>query len=158
MSYHNKVVLIIGGGYGDRPGDSDAAGRTRGDCCRQLFPFGGGDPRDRASYSAIWRPGDRDPSRRLKQRGSSLWSPKSSSNLGRSITWSITPASPGILPWAIVNVGSIAGITGKGSSLPYAVSKAAVNGLTKSLAHALVPDVRVTGVAPGAVSTRWWVG
>ncbi|MCT2197324.1 SDR family oxidoreductase [Paenibacillus sp. p3-SID1389] len=59
---------------------------------------------------------------------------------------------------AIVNVGSIAGITGKGSSVPYAVSKAAVHGLTKSLAHALAPDVRVTGVAPGAVSTRWWAG
>lgn len=59
---------------------------------------------------------------------------------------------------AIVNVGSIAGITGKGSSLPYAVSKAAVHGLTKSLAHALAPDVRVTGVAPGAVETRWWAG
>ncbi|MBM6995012.1 SDR family oxidoreductase [Paenibacillus sp. DXFW5] len=59
---------------------------------------------------------------------------------------------------AIVNVGSIAGITGKGSSLPYAVSKAAVHGLTKSLAHALAPDIRVTGVAPGAVDTRWWAG
>ncbi len=33
---------------------------------------------------------------------------------------------------AIVNVGSIAGLTGVGSSLPYAVSKAAVHGLTKS--------------------------
>ncbi|MDU4696152.1 MAG: SDR family NAD(P)-dependent oxidoreductase [Paenibacillus sp.] len=59
---------------------------------------------------------------------------------------------------AIVNVGSIAGMTGKGSSLPYAVSKAAVHGLTKSLAQALAPDVRVTGVAPGAVNTRWWAG
>ncbi|WP_435924683.1 SDR family NAD(P)-dependent oxidoreductase [Paenibacillus sp. DYY-L-2] len=59
---------------------------------------------------------------------------------------------------AIVNVGSIAGITGKGSSLPYAVSKAAVHGLTKSLAHALAPDIRVCGIAPGAVATRWWEG
>lgn len=59
---------------------------------------------------------------------------------------------------AIVNVGSIAGTTGKGSSLPYAVSKAAVHGLTKSLAHALAPHIRVNGVAPGAVATRWWEG
>lgn len=59
---------------------------------------------------------------------------------------------------AIVNIGSIAGITGKGSSLPYAVSKAAVHGLTKSLAHALAPDIRVCGIAPGAVATRWWEG
>ncbi|MBU8785907.1 MULTISPECIES: SDR family NAD(P)-dependent oxidoreductase [Bacillus] len=59
---------------------------------------------------------------------------------------------------AIVNVGSIAGLTGSGSSLPYAVSKAAVHGLTKSLAHALAPEITVSSVAPGAVATRWWEG
>ncbi|MBY8911324.1 SDR family NAD(P)-dependent oxidoreductase [Bacillus sp. YC2] len=59
---------------------------------------------------------------------------------------------------AIVNVGSIAGTTGAGSSLPYAVSKAAVHGLTKSLAHALAPEIRVCCVAPGAVATRGWAG
>lgn len=59
---------------------------------------------------------------------------------------------------AIVNVGSIAGETGHGSSLPYAVSKAAVHGLTRSLARALAPEIRVNGIAPGAVATRWWSG
>jgi 3-oxoacyl-[acyl-carrier protein] reductase len=59
---------------------------------------------------------------------------------------------------AIVNLGSIAGMTGSGSSLPYAVSKAAVHGLTKSLARALAPHIRVNCVVPGAVSTRWWAG
>lgn len=59
---------------------------------------------------------------------------------------------------AIVNVGSIAGMTGLGSSLPYAVSKAAVHGLTKSLARALAPHIRVNCVIPGAVKTRWWKG
>ncbi|GHO85730.1 SDR family NAD(P)-dependent oxidoreductase [Dictyobacter formicarum] len=59
---------------------------------------------------------------------------------------------------AIVNVGSIAGLSGAGSSLPYAVSKAAVHGLTKSLARALAPEIRVNSVAPGAVATRWWAG
>lgn len=59
---------------------------------------------------------------------------------------------------AIVNLGSIAGLTGLGSSLPYAVSKAAVHGLTKSLARALAPDIRVNCIAPGAVATRWWAG
>ena len=54
----------------------------------------------------------------------------------------------------IVNLGSIAGITGSGSSLPYAVSKAAVHGLTRSLARALAPEIRVSSVAPGAVATR----
>ncbi|MEY8747169.1 SDR family NAD(P)-dependent oxidoreductase [Paenibacillus tundrae] len=59
---------------------------------------------------------------------------------------------------AIVNLGSIAGNTGSGSSLPYAVSKAAVHGLTRSLAHALSPNIRVNAIVPGAVSTRWWAG
>nr|WP_245203893.1 SDR family oxidoreductase [Ammoniphilus resinae] len=59
---------------------------------------------------------------------------------------------------AIVNLGSIAGQTGLGSSLPYAVSKAAVHGLTKSLARALAPEIRVNCIVPGAVVTRWWAG
>lgn len=59
---------------------------------------------------------------------------------------------------AIVNVGSIAGSTGLGSSLPYAVSKAAVHGLTRSLARALAPHTRVNCIVPGAVATRWWAG
>ena len=59
---------------------------------------------------------------------------------------------------AIVNVGSIAGLTGDGSSLPYAVSKAAVAGLTRSLARALAPEIRVCNDAPGIVETRWTEG
>ena len=51
---------------------------------------------------------------------------------------------------AIVNLGSIAGQTGLGSSLPYAVSKAAVHGLTKSLARALAPDIQVNCIVPGS--------
>lgn len=57
----------------------------------------------------------------------------------------------------VVNIGSIAGLTGNGSSLPYAVSKSALHGLTRSLARALAP-VRVNEVAPGLVLTRWWAG
>jgi 3-oxoacyl-[acyl-carrier protein] reductase len=59
---------------------------------------------------------------------------------------------------AIVNIGSIAGVNGEGSSLPYAVSKAAMHGLTKALARALAPEVRVCCIAPGYVKTRWWDG
>jgi 3-oxoacyl-[acyl-carrier protein] reductase len=55
----------------------------------------------------------------------------------------------------IVNITSVAGLQGQGSSIPYAASKAALNCLTKSLARAFAPRVRVNAVAPGPVLTRW---
>ncbi|MBW2149639.1 MAG: SDR family oxidoreductase [Deltaproteobacteria bacterium] len=58
----------------------------------------------------------------------------------------------------IVNVASIAGITGYGSSIAYCASKAAVSCMTKSMAASQAPDIRVNAVAPGAVQTRWVVG
>jgi 3-oxoacyl-[acyl-carrier protein] reductase len=56
---------------------------------------------------------------------------------------------------SIVNITSVAGLQGNGSSIPYAASKAALNTLTKSLARAFAPKVRVNAVAPGPVLTRW---
>ncbi len=59
---------------------------------------------------------------------------------------------------SIVNVTSVAGLLGQGSSIPYAMSKAALNCMTQSLARAFAPDVRVNAVAPGAILTRWLKG
>jgi 3-oxoacyl-[acyl-carrier protein] reductase len=56
---------------------------------------------------------------------------------------------------AVVNVASIAGIDSAGSSLAYSATKAGVISLTKNLARALAPEVRVNAVAPGAVDTSW---
>ncbi|MEJ2871356.1 SDR family oxidoreductase [Actinomycetospora sp. OC33-EN08] len=57
----------------------------------------------------------------------------------------------------VVNVGSASVASGRGSSVPYVVSKAALSGLTRALANALAP-VRVNEVWPGLVITRWWAG
>ena len=54
---------------------------------------------------------------------------------------------------AIVVTASVAGLGRRGSSIAYAASKAGVINLTKSLARALAPDVRVNAVAPGLVET-----
>ncbi len=56
---------------------------------------------------------------------------------------------------SIVNITSVGGITGMGSSIAYAASKAAAISVTKSLARVLAPEVRVNSVAPGIVMTRW---
>ncbi len=56
---------------------------------------------------------------------------------------------------AIVNIASVAGITGLGSSMAYAASKGAMITMTKSLARALAPAIRVNAIAPGFVRTRF---
>ncbi len=56
---------------------------------------------------------------------------------------------------AIVNVSSIAGVMGVGSSIAYTASKGALNTMTLSLARALGPEVRVNTICPGFIQGRW---
>jgi len=58
----------------------------------------------------------------------------------------------------IVNVSSIAGITGTGSNLAYSASKAGLDVLGKGLARALAPEVRVLTVSPGVVESTFVPG
>jgi ketoreductase RED2 len=56
---------------------------------------------------------------------------------------------------AVVNISSVAGSRPAGSSIPYAVSKAAIEHMTVLLANAVGPAVRVNAVAPGLIETPW---
>ena len=57
---------------------------------------------------------------------------------------------------AVVNVSSVAGISGVGSSIAYAASKGALNTMTLSLSRALAPLIRVNTVCPGYIDTPWF--
>lgn len=59
-------------------------------------------------------------------------------------------------PGAVVNTASIAGVTGIGSSVPYAASKGALTTMTISLARALAPRIRVNAICPGFIDTPWF--
>ncbi len=55
----------------------------------------------------------------------------------------------------IINITSVAGLRQTGSCLPYAVSKAALNHMTRLFANVVGPEIRVNAVAPGLVATPW---
>ena len=55
----------------------------------------------------------------------------------------------------VVNMASIAGLAGVGSSIAYAASKGALLTMTKSLARVLGPEVRVNAICPGFVQGEW---
>jgi 3-oxoacyl-[acyl-carrier protein] reductase len=57
---------------------------------------------------------------------------------------------------SVVNVSSIAGVTGIGSSIAYASTKGALNTMTLSLARALAPSIRVNAVCPGYIGSGWF--
>lgn len=71
----------------------------------------------------------------------------------RAVAPHMTAAGQG----AIVNVSSITGVMGVGSSIAYAASKGALNTMTLALARALAPEIRVNAVCPGFVQTRWTI-
>lgn len=77
-------------------------------------------------------------------------------------TWYMTRAAVDALRagagGAVVNITSLAGVAAVGSSVPYAVSKAALNHLTRLLANVLGPQVTVNAVAPGLIDTPWTAG
>lgn len=58
----------------------------------------------------------------------------------------------------VVNVSSIAAASGVGSNVAYAAVKAATDTMTKSLARALAPAIRVMAVSPGVVATDFVPG
>ncbi len=53
----------------------------------------------------------------------------------------------------IVNLSSIAAVTGGGSNLVYASAKAALDTATRAMAKAAAPEVRVVGISPSALDT-----
>ena len=59
---------------------------------------------------------------------------------------------------SVTNISSISAISGVGSSIAYASSKGALSTMTKSLAHALAPDIRVNAICPGFIEGRWTKG
>lgn len=76
-------------------------------------------------------------------------------------TWQVTVAAVPHLAangGSVVNVSSVAGTRPAGSSIPYAVSKAGIEHLTRLLANVLGPAIRVNAVAPGLIDTGWSKG
>jgi 3-oxoacyl-[acyl-carrier protein] reductase len=86
-----------------------------------------------------------------------IWDRTFDTNL-RGTFYSVRAAVPLLRKQAgasIVNIASVAGMTGMGSSIAYAASKGAMITMNKSLARALAPQIRVNAIAPGFVRTRF---
>jgi 3-oxoacyl-[acyl-carrier protein] reductase len=86
-----------------------------------------------------------------------IWDRTFDTNL-RGAFYAVRSAAPSLRKQpgsSIVNVASVAGMTGMGSSIAYAASKGAMITMNKSLARALAPHIRVNAIAPGFVRTRF---
>jgi 3-oxoacyl-[acyl-carrier protein] reductase len=53
----------------------------------------------------------------------------------------------------VVNISSLAAVIAMGSNVMYCASKAALDNMTKSLARALAPRIRVVSISPGLTET-----
>ena len=58
----------------------------------------------------------------------------------------------------IVNLSSVSGFKGTGSSIAYVACKAAIDTMSLSLARELGPEIRVNCVSPGSVDTDFVSG
>ena len=58
----------------------------------------------------------------------------------------------------IVNLSSVSGFKGTGSSIAYVACKAAIDTMSLALARVLGPEIRVNCVSPGAVATDFVAG
>lgn len=99
----------------------------------------------------------RVPHRNLDELTDDIWDKTFDINL-RGVFYSIRAAVPCLRKRpgaAIVNVASVAGSTGVGSSIAYAAAKAGVLTMTKSLARALAPEIRVNAISPGLIRTQF---
>jgi 3-oxoacyl-[acyl-carrier protein] reductase len=74
------------------------------------------------------------------------------------MTRAVTPHMKAAGRGAIVNVSSVAGVMGVGSSVAYTASKGALNTMTLSLARVLGPEIRVNTICPGFIQGRWLRG
>jgi 3-oxoacyl-[acyl-carrier protein] reductase len=99
----------------------------------------------------------RVPHDRLEDLTDEIWDRTLNVNL-RAVFYCVRAAVPYLREQpgaAIVNIASAAAFHGAGSSIVYGAAKAGVVTMTKSLARALAPGIRVNAVCPGLVETRF---
>jgi len=150
------VARLAGEGFAvsEAPGDVAEPGAAAAMVERALATLGRLD----LLVNSAGTPGVRQPipSARLDLITEELWSAVISTNLLGTFRCA-KAAAPALTAakGAIVNVASIAGLNSPGSSMAYGATKAGVISLTKNLARALAPAVRVNAVAPGAVDSTW---
>ena len=99
----------------------------------------------------------RVPHHKLEELTDEIWDRTLNTNL-RGAFYCVRAAAPLLRRQPggnIINVASAAAFHAAGSSIVYAASKAAMVSMTKSLARALAPEIRVNAVCPGLVRTRF---